>query len=114
MARRGVVQHEAKLRIPQRVEGQSTTTSPTRRTLLSTSPTKEWTQITQQKEVNIPYWGREVQQITSPIPLSSKENGKKHTAAPTPFFPNVLFIQGRLDLLPISDDEPSVLGEEPP
>jgi hypothetical protein len=64
--------------------------------------------------VNIPYWGREVQQITSPIPLFSKENRKKHTAAPTPFFPNVLFIQGRLDLLPISDDEPSVLGEEPP
>jgi hypothetical protein len=39
MARQSVVQHEARLRIPQRLEGRSTMASPTRRTPLSTSPT---------------------------------------------------------------------------
>jgi hypothetical protein len=110
----GMVSHEARLRIPQRVEAQSTTASPTRRTLLSTSSTKEWTWITQQKKMNILNRGRKAQRTTTLIPQHSKEDGKKHTAAPTPFFPDILFIQGRLESSPISDDEPTVLGEEPP
>jgi hypothetical protein len=48
------------------------------------------------------------------ISLPSRENRKEHTAAPTPFFPNILFIQGRLESSPIFDDEPTMLGEEPP
>jgi hypothetical protein len=44
----------------------------------------------------------------------SKEDGKKNTATPAPFYPDVLFIQGRLELAPISDDEPTMQGEEPP
>jgi hypothetical protein len=85
--------------------------SPTRRTLLSTLPTKEWARITQQKGGERSALG---QRTTTPIPLPSKENGKKHTAAPTPFFLDVLFIQGRLESSPISDDEPTMLGEELP
>jgi hypothetical protein len=49
-----------------------------------------------------------------PIALPSRENGKERTSAPTPFFPNILFIQGRLELSPISDDEPTVLGKSLP
>jgi hypothetical protein len=30
------------------------------------------------------------------------------------FFPDILFIQGRVEDTPISDDKPIVLGEEPP
>jgi hypothetical protein len=81
---------------------------------LSTSPTKEWTWITKTKEVNIPYRGRKTQRAILPAPLPSKEDGKKHTAMPTTFYPDVLFIQGRLESSPISDDEPTMQGEEPP
>jgi hypothetical protein len=44
----------------------------------------------------------------------SKEDGKKSTIAPAPFYPDVLFIQGRVESAPVSDDEPTMQGEEPP
>jgi hypothetical protein len=45
------------------------------------------------------------------IPPLSKEDGKKNTIAPTPLYPDMLFIQGRLELAPIPDDEPTMQGE---
>jgi hypothetical protein len=77
----------------------------TRRTPLSTSPTKEWTQIARKKETK----GK---QIVLSVPPPSKENGKVTTTA-APFYPDVLFI-GRVESPPISDDEPTAPGEEPP
>jgi hypothetical protein len=81
---------------------------------LYTSPTKEWTRITQRREVNVPYRGRKTQRAILPTPPPLKEDEKKHTTVPAPFYPDVLFIHGRLESSPISDDEPTVLGEEPP
>jgi hypothetical protein len=78
----------------------------TRRTPLSTSPTKEWTQVTRKKEV-----GRK-QVVLSVLP-PSKENGKKIIMTAVPFYLNVLFI-GRVESPPVSDDEPTAPGEEPP
>jgi hypothetical protein len=49
-----------------------------------------------------------------PTPLPSKEDEKKHATPPAPFFPDVLFIQGRLESSPILDDEPTVLGKNLP
>jgi hypothetical protein len=71
-------------------------------------------QITQKKEVNVPCRGRKTQRAIFLAPPPSKEDGKKNTAIPAHFYPDVLFIQGRLDLSPISDDEPTMQGEEPP
>jgi hypothetical protein len=48
------------------------------------------------------------------VPSPSKENRKKLVATTTPFYPDVLFIGGRVESSPISDDEPTVPGEEPP
>jgi hypothetical protein len=62
--------------------------------------------------MNIP--NREAQRAITLIPPPSKEDEKKHAAAPTPFFPDIPFIQGILESSPISDNEPTVLGEEPP
>jgi hypothetical protein len=78
----------------------------TRKTPLSTSPTKEWTWITRKKET------REKQVVLS-IPPASKENGKKVTTTAAPFYPDVLFI-GRVESPTVSDDEPTAPGEEPP
>jgi hypothetical protein len=75
--------------------------------------TKEWTRITRKKEINVPSKGRRTHRATFPVPLPSKEDGK-NTIAPTPFYPDILFIQGRLESAPISDDEPTMQGEEPP
>jgi hypothetical protein len=86
----------------------------TRKTMLSTSPTKEWTRITRKKETNTPSEGRRTRQATFLIPLPSKEDGKKSTVAPSPFYLDILFIQGKLESMPISDDEPTIQGEEPP
>jgi hypothetical protein len=49
--------------------------------------------------------------IVRTAPLSREIRGG-HTTAPTSF-PDVLFIQGRVETAPISDDEPTVLGEDP-
>jgi hypothetical protein len=78
----------------------------TRKTPLSTSPTKEWTQVMRRKEI------RE-KPVVLPVPPTSKENGKKVAAAETPFYPDVLFI-GRAESPAVSDDEPTAPGEEPP
>jgi hypothetical protein len=81
----------------------------TRRTPLSTSPTKEWTQIARKKETN--KTGRN--QVVLSVPLPSKENRKKIATTAAPFYPDVLFI-GRVESPPVSDDEPTAPGEEPP
>jgi hypothetical protein len=86
----------------------------TQKTPLSTSPTKEWTQITRKKETNTPSQGRRTRQATLLIPLPSKEDEKKSTVVPAPFYPDILFIQGRLESAPVSNDEPTIQGEEPP
>jgi hypothetical protein len=78
----------------------------TRKTPLSTSSTKEWTRITRKKET------REEQVVLS-IPPASKENGKKVATTAAPFYPDILFI-GRVESPVVSDDEPTVPGEEPP
>jgi hypothetical protein len=81
----------------------------TRRTPLSTSPTKEWTQIARKKETN--KTGRK--QVVLSVPPPSKENGKKIATTAAPFYPDVLFI-GRVESPPVSDDEPTAPEEEPP
>jgi hypothetical protein len=64
--------------------------------------------------MNIPDRGGKAQRTITLTPPPSNEDEKKHTVAPTSFFLDILFIQGRLESSPISDDEPTVLGEEPP
>jgi hypothetical protein len=81
----------------------------TRRTLPSTSPTKEWTQIARKKEAN----KTRRKQVVLSVPLPSKENGKKIATTAAPFYPDVLFIE-RVESPPVSDDEPTAPGEEPP
>jgi hypothetical protein len=81
----------------------------TRRTPLSTSPTEKWTRITRKKEANK---AKDCQTALS-VPPSSKENRKKLVTAAVPFYPDVLFI-GRVESPPVSDDEPTTPGEEPP
>jgi hypothetical protein len=48
------------------------------------------------------------------IPSPLKEDGKKIAVMPAPFYPDVVFIQGRLESAPVSDDEPAMQAEEPP
>jgi hypothetical protein len=81
----------------------------TRRTPLSTSPTERWTWITRKKEANE---AKDRQDALS-VPPSSKEDRKKIVVTAAPFYPDVLFIRGRVELNPISDDEPTAPGEEP-
>jgi hypothetical protein len=66
----------------------------TRRTPLSTSPMKEWTQVARKKEA-----GRK--QATLSVPPPSKESGKKIVTTTVPFYPDVLFI-GRVESPPIT------------
>jgi hypothetical protein len=82
----------------------------TRRTPLSTSSTKKWTQITRKKEAN------EIKACQAALlaPSPSKENREKLVVTTTPFYPGVLFIGGRVESSPISDDEPTLPREEPP
>jgi hypothetical protein len=89
------------------VSGKSGAEGPlTRRTPLSTSPTKEWTQIARKKETK----GK---QVVLFVPPPSEENGKKVATTAAPFYPDVLFI-GRVESPTVSDDEPTTPGEEPP
>jgi hypothetical protein len=67
----------------------------TRRTPLSTSPTKVWTQIASKKEIN--KTGRK--QVVLSVPPPSKENRKKIATTAAPFYPDVLFI-GRVESPP--------------
>jgi hypothetical protein len=73
---------------------------PARRTLLPTSPTKEWTQITRKKEASVPRKGTELRRVIFPAPSPSKEDEKEVTITTTPFYPDILFIEGRLESLP--------------
>jgi hypothetical protein len=59
----------------------------TRRTPLSTSPTREWTQIARKKETN--KTGRK--QVVLSMPPPSKENGKKIATTAAPFYPRRSF-----------------------
>jgi hypothetical protein len=89
------------------VSGKSGAKGPlTWRTPLSTSPTKEWTQIARKKETK----GK---QVVLSVPLPSKESGKKVVTTAAPFYPDVLFI-GRVESPTVSDDKPTAPGEEPP
>jgi hypothetical protein len=59
---------------------------------LSTSSTEEWTQITRKKATN----GIEARQVTLSAPSPSKKDGKKFVTTATPFYPDILFIGGRV------------------
>jgi hypothetical protein len=81
----------------------------TRRTPLSTSSMKKWTWITRRKEAN----KVKDRQAAFLVPPPSKNNRKKLVTMTVPFYPDILFIGGRVESTPISDDEPTVPGEEP-
>jgi hypothetical protein len=81
-----------------------------RRTPSSTSSTEEWTRITRKKETN----EIKAHQATLPAPSPSKKDRKEFITVATPFYPDVLFIGGRVESSPISDDEPTIPREEPP
>jgi hypothetical protein len=81
----------------------------TRRTPLSTSSTEKWTRITRKKETN----EVKARQAALLVPPPSKENRMKLVATTVPFYPDILFIGGIGESSPISDDEPTALGEEP-
>jgi hypothetical protein len=82
----------------------------TRRTPLSTSSTEKWTWITRKKETN----EMKARQAALLVPPPLKENRKKLVVTTTPFYPDVLFIGGRVESSPVSDDEPTAPREEPP
>jgi hypothetical protein len=63
-----VATRKPELKSPRKMKGQTVRASTTIRTLLSTSPTKEWTRITQRKEVSIPYQGSKTQQVVLSVP----------------------------------------------
>jgi hypothetical protein len=85
-----------------------------RRTPLPTSPTKEWTRIIWKREASVPRKGTKLRRAIFLAPSPSKKDGKELATTVTPFYPDILFIGGILELSPISDDEPTVQGEEPP
>jgi hypothetical protein len=58
--------------------------------------------------------GIEARQAALLAPSPSKKDRKKFVTTATPFYPDVLFIGGRVESSHIFDDEPTVLGEEPP
>jgi hypothetical protein len=64
----------------------------TRRTPLSTSSTETWTQITRRKEAN----KVKDHQTALLVPPPSKENKKKLVTTTISFYPDVLFIGGRV------------------
>jgi hypothetical protein len=68
------------------------------------------TDYKEKKEVS----GIEARQAALLAPSPSKKDRKKFVATATPFYPDVLLIGGRVESSPISDDEPTVPGEEPP
>jgi hypothetical protein len=81
----------------------------TRRTPLSTSPMEKCTLVTRRKEAN----EAKGRQAALSVPPSSKEDKKRIVATAAPFYPDILFIGGRVESNPISDDEPTAPGEEP-
>jgi hypothetical protein len=99
---------------PPALRGKTTSYKPraedpsTRRTPMSTSPTEKWTRVTRKKETN-----KEKARQAALVPSPSKENRKKLVAMIVPFYLDVLFIGGRVESSPISNDEPTAPGEEP-
>jgi hypothetical protein len=81
----------------------------TRRTPLTTSSMERWTRITRKNEPN----EVKAHQATLQVSPPSKKNRKKLVTTTTPFYPDVLFIKGRVEFTPVSDDEPTTPGEEP-
>jgi hypothetical protein len=81
----------------------------TRRTPLSTSSAETWTHIIRRKEAN----KVKNRQTTLLVPPPSKENRKKLVTTTVPFYPDILFIGGRVESNHVSDDEPTAPGEEP-
>jgi hypothetical protein len=81
----------------------------TRRIPLSTSSTEKWTWITRKKEANEVKARQAALQVSPP----SKENRKKLVTMTVPFYLDVLFIGGRVESIPVSNDEPTAPGEEP-
>jgi hypothetical protein len=79
----------------------------TRRTPLSTSSTEKWTRITRKKETK-------TRQAALLVPPPLKENRKKLVVMTTPFYPRPQRRTERVESSPISNDEPTVPGEEPP
>jgi hypothetical protein len=77
---------------------------------LPTSSTEEWTWIIRKKKAK----GIKARQATLLAPSPSKEDREKLVTTATPFYPDILFIEGRVESSRISDDEPTVRGEEPP
>jgi hypothetical protein len=80
-----------------------------RRILLSTSSTEKWTWITRKKETN----EVKARRAALLIPPPSKENREKLVTTTVPFYPDVLLIGGRMESTSVSNDEPTVLEEEP-
>jgi hypothetical protein len=66
------------------------------RTPLSTSSTEKWTWITRKKETN----KVKAHQVALLVPPPSKENRKKLVTTTVPFYPDVLFIRGRVESTP--------------
>jgi hypothetical protein len=58
--------------------------------------------------------GMEAHQVVLLTPSPPKKEGKEFITTTTPLYPDVLFIGGRVESSPISDDEPTLPGEEPP
>jgi hypothetical protein len=81
-------------------------------TPLSTSPTQVWTRITRRKEAGSPGTGVVAGTRPTIVPAAplTWETARARDTAPSSFFPDVLFIQGIVEDAPISDDEPTVLG----
>jgi hypothetical protein len=63
---------------------------------LSTSSMEKWMQITRKKETN----EVKAHQAALLVPPPSKENRKKLVATTVPFYPDVLFIRGRVESTP--------------
>jgi hypothetical protein len=76
---------------------------------VSTSSMEKWTQIIRKKETN----EVKARQAAVLVPPPSKENRKKIVTTTVPFYPDVIFIGGRVESTPVSNDEPTAPGEEP-
>jgi hypothetical protein len=82
---------------------------------LSTLSTRVWNQITRRKGAESP--GTSVAAGARPkiIPVAPPtwETTGTQEAASSSFFPDVLFIQGRIEDAPIFGDKPTITEEEP-
>jgi hypothetical protein len=86
-AREKMIPHKPRVGNPWEKKDRSGGISLTQRTPLSTSPTKEWTRITRKKETNVLSEGMRTRRAIFLTPSPSKEDGKKSTFTPAPFYP---------------------------